>query len=200
MSNIELYKSNHSLIKSSGRIPALLIPKTIEESVVCLAQYPDEYYATLSPVNVVQCINSPVCTLGAFKRATMSDTNGDTTARAMVLIMLTDIVGRTNVGKTMNDFQLAETAKTIIANYGYLKIDDFKLCFDYARKGYYGKLYDCIDEMVIIGWLEAYITDRFNQGEKISALEHDKVKAIEVPAESLKSILNRNKDEKINRK
>ncbi len=172
---IEIYKQNRDLIKQSGRIPSEIMPKTKEESIICLSEYGKEYYATLKPANVTECINSPVCTLGAFKRATSNETTGDMTVRAIVLLMLTDCVSFFNVGKTMTQPQLAQTAEMIIDDYGFLKIDDFKLLFTYAKKGYYGQLYDCIDGNVIIRWIETYLNDRMNAGEQMSMREHEAI-------------------------
>lgn len=175
MMDLQIYRQNGDIIKRLGKIPTDLIPKTKEESIICLAEYGKEYYATLKPRDANECINSPVCTLGAFKRATTNEETGDTTVRAIVLLMLTDCVSFFNVGKTMTQPQLAQTADMIIDDYGYLKIDDFKLLFTYAKKGYYGQLYDCIDGNVILLWIEKYVNDRINAGEAMSDREHDAI-------------------------
>jgi len=177
--NIELYKQNQGIIQTTGRIPQGLMPTTKEDSVMVLAQYPNEYYATLKPVSIKECITSPVCTLGAFRRATSNDHTGDMTVKAIVLMMLTDIVAFFNVGKTMTPNQLAQTTELIIENYVFLKIDDFKLLFTNAKKGDYGKVYDRIDGNIMISWIDTYLNDRMNAGESMSYLEHDKVKANE---------------------
>lgn len=177
--NIELYKQNQGIIKTTGRIPLSLMPTTKEDSVMVLAQYPNEYYATLKPANMKECINSSVCTLGAFKRATSNEQTGDMTVKGIVIMMLTDIVAFFNVGKTMNPNQLAQTTELIIDNYGFLKIDDFKLIFTNAKKGDYGKVYDRLDGNIMISWIDTYMNDRMSAGENMSYLEHDKVKANE---------------------
>ena len=151
-------------------------------------EYPVEFYATLKPTNVTDCINSPICTLGAFKRATTNDDYGDMTAKAMVLIMLTDCVSFFNVGKTMTEPQLAQTTDLILDNYGFLKLDDFKLLFTYAKKGFYGKLYDCIDGNVILCWIESYLIDRMKTGEEMSSQDHDKVRSNEKESKSFMDI------------
>ena len=65
-----------------------------------------------------------------------------------------------NVGKIMNDNQAAQTADLIIEEYYFLKPDDFKLCFNRAKKGLYGKVYDRIDGAVILEWLGRYEKER----------------------------------------
>jgi hypothetical protein len=186
--NLEIFKEKHDIIKSSGRIPMSLMPMTKEESVMICNEYPVEFYATLKPANVAECINSPICTLGAFKRATSNDDMGDMTVRAFVLIMLTDCISFFNIGKTMTEPQLAQTAEMIIDDYGFLKIDDFKLLFTYAKKGYYGAMYDCIDGNVILRWIESYLTDRMTTGSSMSDLEHDKIRSNEREAPSFMEI------------
>lgn len=185
---IEIYKKNESIILSTGRIPMDLMPKTKEESIVLLAQYPEQYYETLKPATVKECILSPVCTLGAFNRATTNERTGDMTVKATVLHMLTDLVSFFNVGKTMSQVQLAQTAEIIIDTYGYLKIDDFKFCFSSAKKGLYGVTYDRLDGNVIITWIEQYLADRMSVADNLSYSEHSSMKANERNSQSILEI------------
>ncbi|KAA6340119.1 hypothetical protein EZS27_011997 [termite gut metagenome] len=71
----------------------------------------------------------------------------------------------------MDANQTADTAELIIDHYGYLKIDDFKLCFNKAKMGMYGTVYR-MDGQVILSWLKQYINDRINAAEEISYNEH----------------------------
>lgn len=191
--DIELYKQSGEIIIATGRIPKNLMPATRDESVIVLAQYPKQYYATLKPRTINECLLSNVCTLGAFNRATTNDITGDMTARAMVLLMITDIVEAFNVGKTMTDGQQAQTADLIIDNYGYMKIDDFKYCFTQGKMERYGKVYDRLDCGVIIGWIEAYMADRFLAADNTSYSEHVSNGRVERTSESIMEIARRNK-------
>ena len=74
--------------------------------------------------------------------------------------IIIDVVMFFNVGKIMNDNQAAQTADLIIEEYYFLKPDDFKLCFNRAKKGLYGKVYDRIDGAVILEWLGRYEKER----------------------------------------
>jgi hypothetical protein len=80
--------------------------------------------------------------------------------RAILSILISDVVEFFNVGKTMNDRQIAITCDLIIEEYPYMKIEDLKLCFKNAMKLKYGKLYDRIDGSIIIGWLNEYEKER----------------------------------------
>ena len=45
-------------------------------------------------------------------------------------------------------------------DYYYLKPDELEYCFRQAKRGVYGKVFDRIDGMVILEWLEKYNTER----------------------------------------
>lgn len=66
----------------------------------------------------------------------------------------------------MNADQVMKTVELILEDFSHLKPDDFKLCFNRAKKGYYGKAYDRIDGMVIFEWLQVY------EFEKSDEIEH----------------------------
>jgi hypothetical protein len=82
------------------------------------------------------------------------------TIRALLNIMLGDIILFMNVGKTMTAPQLTETVSLVVKHYKHLKPEDFKLCFEGVKKGNYGPLYDRIDGQVILSWLKAYDEER----------------------------------------
>lgn len=93
-----------------------------------------------------------------------------------MVYILTDTIQMINVGKSMNDVQIARTADLILDEYYYLKPDDFKMCFNNAIIGKYGKSYDRIDVQVICDWLNQYCNDRANNADDISMNEHNKIK------------------------
>lgn len=86
--------------------------------------------------------------------------HGVDTARAIVIIALTDLATYFNVGNSFNGSQLAQTAELIIDKYYWLKPEDFKLCFNNAKTGAYGIAYNRIDGAVICEWLNKYIDER----------------------------------------
>jgi predicted RNA-binding protein Jag len=97
--------------------------------------------------------------------------DGVTAARALLVILLNDLVGFFNIGKTMSDVQIASTADLILEDFKLLKPDDFVLCFKRAKKGYYGKVYDRLDGQVIIEWLSQYECERNAEIEQFRAKE-----------------------------
>lgn len=71
--------------------------------------------------------------------------------------------------------QILQTADLIVDDYAILKIDDFKLCFDRAKKGRYGEVYR-IDGQVIFKWLNQYFDDRLTEAENLSYRQHQEHK------------------------
>ena len=85
---------------------------------------------------------------------------GETHLRGFMVKVLNDLVDFFNVGKSIGAVQVAQTVDLIIDEYYFFKPDDFKLCFNRAKKGLYGKVYDRIDGAVILEWLGRYEKER----------------------------------------
>ena len=109
------------------------------------------YYKALHPKTVNDVFQSPSCSI-----AVMNKNFGEMKLRAFMVNIIIDLVMFFNVGKTMKDTQAAQTADLIIEEFYFFKPDDFKLCFNRAKKGLYGKVYDRIDGAVILEWLGRY--------------------------------------------
>lgn len=97
---------------------------------------------------------------------------GENQARAIVVILLSEVVDFFNASNTMNDSQVAITTDLIIEEYPYFKIDDLKLAFRNAMKGRYGEIYNRLDGSVIMGWLNQYNRERCAKADVISYNEH----------------------------
>ena len=76
--------------------------------------------------------------------------------------ILLDLSDFFNIGKGLSPQQIIWLAKEIKKDYYYLKPTELKLCFDNAKKGKYGKLYDRLDGMIIYEWIETYLSERTN--------------------------------------
>jgi hypothetical protein len=97
-------------------------------------------------------------------------------AKALLVFIVTDALSCFNVGKTMNDTQIALMVELILEEYYFLKPDDFKLMFKQAVMCVYGQVYDRIDVQVICSWLQQYCNDRALCADIISYQEHIQVK------------------------
>ena len=171
-----------TLDKTTGILPAELMPKTTEQALSVLENWPMLYYKALHPKTVNDVFQSPSCSI-----AVMNKNFGETKLRAFMAKIIIYVVMFFNVGKIMNDNQAAQTADLIIEEYYFLKPDDFKLCFTRAKKGYYGKVFDRIDGQVIFEWLNQYTNDRMTTASDTSIQEAERFK--DLPGERTSSLL-----------
>ena len=155
MGKQELMRQLSQIDRQNGMLPPDLMPKTRDASVKLWGCLPMPYYNSLRPKSLDDVFRSPTCSMAVVKKEF-----GEQHLRALTVHILNDLINFFNVGKTMGAIQVAQTADLIIEEYYYLKPDDFKLCFNRAKKGYYGKLYDRIDGQVIIDWLSKYDAER----------------------------------------
>ena len=118
----------------------------------------------LRPSTALDVLKSESPSLAKLK-ATLND-DGENAVKAILSILVSDLVNFFSIGKTMNVPQIGQTIDLILEDYSTMKPDDFKLCFTRAKKGYYGKVYDRIDGQVILGWLSQY------DFEKADEIEH----------------------------
>lgn len=104
--------------------------------------------------------------------------NGELIAKAAIVYAITDLAMFLNLGKerNMTGQQIAQTAEMILQKYNYLKLDDLKLCFNNAKQGVYGKIYDRLDGQVIFEFLNAYSDSRAVEAERLNLLAHDRHK------------------------
>lgn len=129
------------------------------------------YYNSLRPKTVNDVFDSPSCSIALINKEF-----GEQHLRAFMVKVLNDILDFFSIGRTMGAIQVATTADLIIEEYYFLKPDDFKLCFNRAKKGYYGKVYDRIDGQVIFEWLNAYTNDRMTTASDTSIQEAEQLK------------------------
>ena len=72
---------------------------------------------------------------------------GENHARAIVVILLSEVVDFFNASNTMNDSQVAITTDLIIEEYPYFKIDDLKLAFRNATLDLHPRITDKIEKI-----------------------------------------------------
>lgn len=116
---------------------------------------PKQYYAALTPRSVNDALQSITPPLAIFKKQ-----YGEQSLQAVLVIILTDVIKFFSTGKTMGQEQTVQTVRLIIDDFYYFNIEDFKLCFNNAKRGKYGKVYDRIDGNIIYEWLQRYAEER----------------------------------------
>ena len=116
---------------------------------------------TLRPKTIPDALDSITPALSEYRKET-----SETHLQALLVVLVNDLVGFFSVGKTMGQSQLVQTVQLIIEDYYYLNIEDLKLCFNNAKKGLYGKVYDRVDGNIILGWLQQYAAERVAESER----------------------------------
>lgn len=91
-------------------------------------------------------------------------------AQAILLLMIDDLEKFLNISVRLSESQQFQTVDLILndVNFKNLKPDDFKVCFDNAKKGYYGKSYNRIDGMIVCEWLSIYCSERADVCESMA--------------------------------
>lgn len=120
------------------------------------------------------CLKSPNKQLSGIRK--LFGQHGDFVIHAFLNVVIADLVSFFNLGKNMNDQQIKQTSQLIISEYWFLKPEDFKLCFNQAKKGRYGKVFDRIDGMVIMEWLNQYCLERTEVADEMNFQKHDQIK------------------------
>lgn len=87
-------------------------------------------------------------------------------ARALLSIAICEVCDFFNVGKNMNDTQIAITVDLILESFWHLKLEEIKYCLRRAMMR--EKLFDRIDGNIIIGWLREYDAERTEEAMRIS--------------------------------
>lgn len=86
--------------------------------------------------------------------------------------MIDGLIKFFSVGKTMNSYQLGETARLLANEFYFLKVEDLHIFFERMKSGYYGQAYDRIDGNVIMVNLRNYCEERITTAESLSLEAH----------------------------
>ncbi len=153
-------------------------------------KFPHEALTNISALTVKDAIYSNSPTI--FKIGLVSEVG----AISLINILLADVVMFLNLGKTMSAEQILATSKLILKDHRTknLKPDDFKICFENAKKGYYGRSFDRVDGQIVFEWLNAYMDERMDLNEQLAIQLHSKqkkgiVNEIEINPEGQKKII-----------
>lgn len=87
--------------------------------------------------------------------------------KATITLEIQDLLSFLNIGKVMNDVQIAQTIELILACYPDLNLADIKLFFMWMKRGEYGKFYDRLDGSIILEAMESYNLSKIEETENI---------------------------------
>lgn len=113
--------------------------------------------------------NCSVSTMVQAKTPTIADIKNNVSladARALLSVAVCEVCDFFNVGKNMNDTQIAITVDLILESFWYLRLEEIKYCFRRAMRR--EKVYDRLDGNIIIGWLNNYADERTEEAMRIS--------------------------------
>lgn len=116
--------------------------------------------------------NCSVSTLVAAKTPTLAEIKKKVSlndVRALLSIAVCEVCDFFNVGKNMNDIQVALTVDLIIERFWYFKLEEIKHCLRKAMMR--EKLFDRLDGNIIMGWLESYDAERTEEAMRQSEQE-----------------------------
>lgn len=90
----------------------------------------------------------------------------ETDVRALLSLAICEVCDFFNVGKNMNDTQVAITVDFIIEEYWYMRLEEIKYCFRQAMRT--ERVYDRMDGNIILGWLAEYAAARAEESCRLS--------------------------------
>jgi hypothetical protein len=96
--------------------------------------------------------------------------------RAMLVLAIENLNSFFNISKPMTDLQTIETINLICQRFSYFRMDDFKLCFDRMKMGFYGKTYNRIDGQILFEALNSYDVERMEEAEILNMNKHEQLK------------------------
>lgn len=65
-----------------------------------------------------------------------------------------------NIKNKMNPEQIQETARILYDDFYYLNIADLNLIFTNIKRGKYGQIYESLDGVKLISWINSYVEKR----------------------------------------
>lgn len=168
------HNNQHSPIIRIPTMAELQVRTNTPNYAISLAN-PTNFYAELPVRSVAEHFTNSSLSLQQIAKI---DEIGIFKIQALLNIILVDLVLFFEVGKTMGADQIKQTVQLVLEDYSHLKPEDFKLCFNRLKKGYYGKLYDRLDGQIILDCLGQYDNERTGEIESIRAKENREYKKL----------------------
>lgn len=154
-----------------------------------------EYIQSLNPKSIKEVIaareeNPSIATIAKYR--------GLLRLNAVLVHQTIWIKSMINVGKELTRNQIVMTASLIIEDYSHYTLQDVKLVYKNAAKGVYGKMYNVLDPVTIMGWFKEYEKERrgvINQMPNPNNSKDNRFdrKGVEIISNMLKDELDRKK-------
>lgn len=122
-------------------------------------------YQNLNIQTGVEAIKTDAPVLGLLKKENEEKTSG------LIELMIIDLQNFLNINRTMNPYQIKETARLILQRYNYFKISDCKFVFDLIKTGQI-KIFEGLDGQKILTAFESWANDRWQTADNLSHNQH----------------------------
>ena len=147
------------------------IPEELTYNYLMSLYHPFKIAKTLSNINTVEdSLEANTPSIALIKRY-----NGEDLTTAFIELHLVTLISMINVTRPLNEFQVKEISRMIVAKYWNLTISDINLLFDRVKLGYF-KIFETLSVHVILGWFKIYFDERCSVAENRSLRNHDKLK------------------------
>lgn len=145
-----------------------------DKALMSLQATTKEYLSSLSHQTIEDIVKIPTVSLATLKKY-----RGESKMVVTLCALILKVSEMLNVGKSMSDVQIQETAKMIFSDYHYFTLGDFKVCFANGIKCKYGQLFDRFDASVIFEWLAKYADERAEYFEIKCQNDSERLKSLE---------------------
>ena len=88
---------------------------------------------------------------------------GEPSLMKYIYLLIKDFTESFNIKGNMNNDQIIDTANNLMNDYFHFRLIDFSICFNKAKKGEYGKIYDRLDMQTIYDFVNVYDKQRLNE-------------------------------------
>jgi hypothetical protein len=105
----------------------------------------------------------------------MVQATSEDSVKAFIEFELVKLAERVNVSGNLTDGQIQSIANHIVISFPNETIADFKICFERATNGVYGKIFK-LDGIEVGLWIKAYLDEKYDVLEKQWNKERDQYK------------------------
>ena len=147
------------------------VEKQKSKAVEILLNSPTRYWESTNPKTIAEVFDKQ----DAPTMIAICNEAGEAWARALMVKLVSNFAEFYSTNNTMSDYQIADTVDLVIEEYPHYKLDDYKLFFKMAKKGYFGQIFGRIDGEVILTWLKKYDEQRSIEAQNIAIKENERI-------------------------
>lgn len=144
--------------------------KQKSKAVEALLNSPTKYLESTNPKTIAEVFDKQ----DAPTMIAICNEAGEVWARALMVKLVNNFAEFYSTNNTMSDYQIADTVDLMLEEYPHYKLDDYKLFFKMAKKGYFGQIFGRIDGEVVLSWLKKYDEQRCVEAQNIAIKEKER--------------------------